>query len=332
MPLNPSTPQTVRRASVTRSATLLFLLVALIMGGAPRIHAAAADPLVPAVSVSSVLWVKTNGSTDTLVVNGELPAQTPLPARLELPIPSGSTPDWVGEIAGGDPANDPTAEYTTRSAQGYDVVTLTLKQSRQGQVEVSVSVPNRTPKAVRSVSLPVLSAVGSASVAFQVPAGSEVSSLSAGLVKAGSSRGSDRYSLTQPSPRVGTVLRGSAVVAAQTGSGSPQTTPGGAAGAPTQSSASPTSATDVVLWGMLLGAVVFFLHNAYRFAQARSVRRASESAAAAGHPAERKRAPRAKTVSVEGELKRLQDLRSRGAMSRQEFLKTKRELLGDEES
>ena len=173
------------------------------------------------------MLIGADASTDTLIVDGVLPAGTALPARLELPVPLASTPAWVGEIVGSDPSRDPTAVYTTRSAQGYDIITLTLTQSREGQVEISVPVLAQGSSIPRSVSFRILGAVQSASVGFAVPAGSVVTSLSAGLVKVATAAGSDRYALTKTSPRVGSDLRASLVVGAQTGSDSGQS-PGGA--------------------------------------------------------------------------------------------------------
>ena len=350
MPAKQQGAKQSRRATAARLVVLPFLLLTLSLNGAGYAQAAAAIPLVPPVSVSSIVLVDTSGSTDTLIVNGELPPQTPLPARLELPIPPGVKPNWVGEIVGSDPSKDPTAEYTTRTGQGYDVVTVTLKQSRKGQVEIGVTAPSRAAAAPYTASLPILSEVGSASIAFDIPTGSQVTSISAGLAKAGTSGNVERYELTQASPRVGSVLSGSLVVARPANTGVPQTapqpTPGGADAASTQSSGSPMSATDVFLWIMLVGAVVFFLYNAYRFSQVRAARIAAEadahvatdsstrhgkpgttspSVTAAGSG---KAVKHADPASLDRELERLQNLRAQGGMSRQEFLKAKSELLG----
>jgi len=96
--------------------------------------------------------------------------------------------------------------------------------------------------------------------------------------------------------------------------------------------------------------MAFFLYNAYRFSQARSARRAAEAALAQGssssgskggsagttsnvagarRSAKRQEASRKGVLSTEQTLQHLQDLRARGAMSREDFLEEKRNLLGE---
>jgi hypothetical protein len=70
-----------------------------------------------------------------LLVSGELPPSTKLPAQLELTLPSGSELQWAGEILGGESLGDPEAKYTVRKQGDHSVYTLTLTKSRTGQIE-----------------------------------------------------------------------------------------------------------------------------------------------------------------------------------------------------
>ncbi len=71
-----------------------------------------------------------------MIVSGELPESTKLPAAVKLSAPSGSTVQWAGEILGGDVSADPTVKYEVATEGDSDVYSFTLAQSRIGQVEV----------------------------------------------------------------------------------------------------------------------------------------------------------------------------------------------------
>ncbi len=78
---------------------------------------------------------------EVLIISGELPEKTPLPARVELAVPSGSQLRWIGEILGGDPSADPELEYEVIPSGDYDVYRFTLTQSRIAQIEVVPARP-----------------------------------------------------------------------------------------------------------------------------------------------------------------------------------------------
>jgi hypothetical protein len=46
-----------------------------------------------------------------MIVSGELPESTALPAKVKLAAPAGSTFQWAGEILGGDVSQDPDVKY-----------------------------------------------------------------------------------------------------------------------------------------------------------------------------------------------------------------------------
>ncbi|HET6497525.1 MAG TPA: hypothetical protein VFH17_00520 [Coriobacteriia bacterium] len=77
------------------------------------------------------------GGEPVLLVAGELPLETPLPAEIVLPVPEGAVVSWSGEILGGPVENDPAVEARLEERNGIKVAAFTLSVSRIGQVEVT---------------------------------------------------------------------------------------------------------------------------------------------------------------------------------------------------
>ncbi len=71
-----------------------------------------------------------------LLVSGELPAATTLPAEAELSVPAGSQLQWIGEILGGASSEDPELTYTKTTVGASDIYRFTLTKSRTAQIEV----------------------------------------------------------------------------------------------------------------------------------------------------------------------------------------------------
>lgn len=334
---------------IGRARRCLALLAALFLLAATPIARAAES--APLASLSSVLLVDASGQGTTLIISGSLAGQTPLPQVLELPVPSGARPSWVGEISGGDPSTDPTATYSIRRARGYDIVTLSLEKYLRGQVEITQPAQSRasagqdragTPYALE---LPILDAVGSASLEFDVPAGSVVSSLSAGLAKGASSSSADQYVLSRSLPAAGSILRAGLVMAPPLTGSPQQPAPAGQAAPTSQGSSKPLGSS--IQWLLLLASVVFFAYNAYRFSQTRAARNAADAAVGGGgaarsadvgavprpsHKSDRRAELPAsererRGAATERELKLLQDRRARGEMTRHEFLAAKTAIL-----
>jgi hypothetical protein len=74
-----------------------------------------------------------------MLVSGDLPAGTALPAQAELSVPKGAEIQWIGEILGGDPASDPELKYTKTTADGVDVYQFTLTKARTAQIEIPLT-------------------------------------------------------------------------------------------------------------------------------------------------------------------------------------------------
>lgn len=87
-------------------------------------------------SVDVLLHADADGAV--MAVSGTLPDEAPLPAEAELSVPAGSPIQWIGEIMGGPPAEDPDLTYTKSTVDGVDVYRFTLTRSRIAQIEVHV--------------------------------------------------------------------------------------------------------------------------------------------------------------------------------------------------
>jgi len=77
-------------------------------------------------------------SNSVILVAGELPQATPLPAEAEFDVPAGTELQWVGEILGGSPDADPELKYSKSTADGIDRYRVVLNTSRIAQIEVVV--------------------------------------------------------------------------------------------------------------------------------------------------------------------------------------------------
>jgi hypothetical protein len=76
-----------------------------------------------------------------LLISGELPKTTELPAQAELAVPAGSQIQWIGEILGGDPSADPALKYTKSTVKDADIYRFTLTKARTAQVEIPTPKP-----------------------------------------------------------------------------------------------------------------------------------------------------------------------------------------------
>jgi len=77
-----------------------------------------------------------------MIVSALVDPQLPLPVTISVPVPSGSTLLWAGEILGGDPLQDPARETTVENVGDMDVYTLTVEQSYTAQLELQLPAPS----------------------------------------------------------------------------------------------------------------------------------------------------------------------------------------------
>jgi hypothetical protein len=124
----------------TRAAVLLA--AALLLAYPVQVMAAQAAAPAPIPSMSAQLWPAESDGV-ILIVSVTVPTDTPLPCVVRLPLPSGATVGWAGEIIGPTPDKDIGREYTIVDGTGAKVVEFTLKTSRTGQYDASYTAATR---------------------------------------------------------------------------------------------------------------------------------------------------------------------------------------------
>lgn len=99
-------------------------------------HAFAAAPVATGdLDVQS--WPGAEAGQSVVIISLTLPDATPLPATVRIPVPEGVKLDWVGEITGADPSQDPTRTYTFADGEGGQYVEYEVSTSRVAQIEGS---------------------------------------------------------------------------------------------------------------------------------------------------------------------------------------------------
>lgn len=159
--------RTVRSLALAMMAALFALTL-----GVP---AALAAPALPWESIS--LNLSTDADTPLLMVSGKLPDSTPLPATIVLAVPAGAEVQWAGEVLGGDPSADPTAQPTKTTKDGQDLYTFTLTKARIAQIEAVVPPAIVTTNGLYSVNFSQVAFADAPEyvVAIQVPQAAQLS-------------------------------------------------------------------------------------------------------------------------------------------------------------
>lgn len=241
--------------SIMKSVRILVLAAAL-WATATLTPAIAA---LPAPSLGS-LSMRVQLSDSVVLVSGQLTVDASVPATIALPVPTGVTPYWVGEILGGDSSADPTAQYVVKKAKGYDLIVFTLRQGRSGQVEYRI--PALTPGIPVAVaySLPITTRVSGATLSISVPVGSTVTSSTGGTLTGSGSTGQS-VSRAVTSPKVGSKVSAS-VAFTPAGVTAP-----GAAGSSSAPLSAPAGAADglvLPMWIMVFVLGGLFARDVYK--------------------------------------------------------------------
>jgi hypothetical protein len=180
-------------AARSRAPFAAMVVVALVLALAVPL-AAAASPLA---NLDFTLLVSSQGTgSPLLLVAGQLPEGTQLPAELVLPVPEGSVVEWSGEIVGSNVEEDVPVEARIEQRDGATVVVFTLTQSLTGQAEVSYPnavdpVDGWTSAAGYDLIAPV--DVGAARMAIALPPGGQPASLPTGTLSAQGPQGYTYY-------------------------------------------------------------------------------------------------------------------------------------------
>lgn len=142
---------------------------------APAATATATSPAAPAVpaTLDIQVWPSEADGVD-LVVSAELPATVQLPASVRIPVPAGFTLGWVGEVFGGDVANDVERPYTTEDGQGGKVIVVTATKSHVIQYE-GLLAPLTADGMVYTASLAWVQSAPAAAQSWAVKMGSATS-------------------------------------------------------------------------------------------------------------------------------------------------------------
>lgn len=129
---------TVRHHRRSR-ATVLFATVILALAMVAGPATAGAAELVTNYKLLSVGFLG-NAQGQVIIVGGQLPDGTALPAVVELGVPQGATVDWMGELAGGESNEaDIAADYKLdRTENGYDIYTATITKFPNFQIEATI--------------------------------------------------------------------------------------------------------------------------------------------------------------------------------------------------
>jgi hypothetical protein len=128
------------RSVLARPRRVYAKVLAAALAGALSLGVAASAVAVegPLASLDITLLVQSQGGGEPLMlVAGQLPEGTQLPAEIALPVPEGAVVEWSGEILGTEVENDIPAEARIEQRDGANVVVFTLTQSLTGQAEVS---------------------------------------------------------------------------------------------------------------------------------------------------------------------------------------------------
>lgn len=143
-----------------------------------------------------------------ILVSGDLPEDVPLPYEAELAVPSGTQLQWIGEILGGPPAEDPQLQYVKTTVGDMDIYKFTLTKSRTAQFEgistgmtgTAGEIQNTTIKWTAWQDLP------SVRVSQRLPRGAQVSQASDGASMQAGDETYSRYSKTVTNAKAGDVV------------------------------------------------------------------------------------------------------------------------------
>lgn len=181
------------RAAV-RVRTLLLVCLAVF-----AFTASATAVASPLTNLDITLLVQSQSAGGPLLlVAGQLPENTELPAEIVLPVPEGAKVVWSGEILGASTEEDVPIEATVQTRDGADVVVMTLTRSRVAQVELTfegatVAAADGSVAAGFDIVSPV--AAESTRIAIGLPSGAQPASLPEGTLSAQGPEGLTYYYL-----------------------------------------------------------------------------------------------------------------------------------------
>lgn len=123
------------------SLTVPSVVVAQETSAAPTPGVVAPLASLETMPVQVQVWLEAEPNATVMIIGSGLATDTPLPARVQLPIPDGAQLIWAGEIGGTGPESDVQAEATIVDVAGGKAVEFTVTQFRVFQCEVYTSPP-----------------------------------------------------------------------------------------------------------------------------------------------------------------------------------------------
>jgi len=188
-------------------------------------------------------------SAGVVTVIGTLPEATPLPAQAQLSVPAGAQIQWIGEILGGDPANDIQLTPTKTTVGGADVYSFTLTKARTAQVEIITPGPAFDGTSyTSSVNWIATQDIPEVRLALRLPAGAQIASPTPDASTIPGEAGFEYYVRTLNNVKAGDALALTAVY----------TVPAAPAAAPTGSNSGQTATVIIVVLLVLAGAALVF--------------------------------------------------------------------------
>lgn len=143
-----------------------------------------------------------------MTVFGTLPEATPLPAEAQLSVPAGAEIQWIGEILGGPPAEDPELKYTKTTVNGADIYSFTLTKSRVAQIEMLTTDAQVFDGTAYASSLKWVagSDLPQVRLAIRIPAGATITAPTPGATSMSGETGYDYYTKTVTDVKAGDTL------------------------------------------------------------------------------------------------------------------------------
>lgn len=115
----------------------LLLMAAFVLALSAPAVALAAPVSLEGSEIWVQIWPEGEPNTNVIIVGVELPAETPLPATVRLPVPDGATVFWAGEILGPDPSTDIQREFELVEGQGGMAAEFTVETTRSVQFDAT---------------------------------------------------------------------------------------------------------------------------------------------------------------------------------------------------
>ena len=188
-------------------------------------------------------------SGGVVTVIGTLPETVALPAQAQLSVPAGAQIQWIGEILGGDPANDVKLTPTKTTVGAADVYSFTLTKARTAQVEFITSGPAFDGTSyTSSVNWTATQDIPEVRLALRLPAGAQIASPTPDASTIPGEAGFEYYVRTLTGVKAGDALALTAVY----------TVPAAPAAAATGSDSGQTATVIIVVLLVLAGAALVF--------------------------------------------------------------------------